>query len=506
MHPKYPNVFSPIRLGPVEIPDALLLRAARQRAERRDQAVRRSRRLQRRAGEGRRLRPGHRRAGRARARPDAPAFAPSAGEHRRLPRHGRRDPRGGRQDLRPALLLVGRLRPVAAAEPAGALRSGPRRASSAIRTGRVSTHAMSKDEIAAMLAAVRQSAAQPARGRVRRHHAARLARRADRAVPLALFQPAHRRIRRQPRKPHALPASSRCRRRARGPAPIWRSACASTATSCCPAATAPTTAREVVRRICARGPARLPRPRRRRGAAAVPSRHADRLLEPQQFYRPFVEEVRGAAGDVPVLSVLGRMTSMAEAEAAIAAGVCDVVGAARQLIAEPRVRQERPRRAGRTAAAPASPATGARRRGGDGAQGCTINPASYRERLWGVDSFAPAARPSKVVIVGGGPGGLEAARVSAHQGPSGHPVRGARAAGRRAGAVGRSAGPRDTTARRSTGGRASSRGWASTSAWARQADAAAVLAEAAGRGDRRHRRALQPGRAQHHARRRHPGL
>jgi 2,4-dienoyl-CoA reductase-like NADH-dependent reductase (Old Yellow Enzyme family) len=36
-----------------------------------------------------------------------------------------------------------------------------------------------------------------------------------------------------------------------------------------------------------------------------------------------------------VLSVLGRLTSMADAEAAIASGLCDMTGAARTLIAEP---------------------------------------------------------------------------------------------------------------------------------------------------------------------------
>ena len=134
-----------------------------------------------------------------------------------------------------------------------------------------------------------------------------------------------------------------------------------------------------------------------------------------QFYRPFVEAVRDAAGKVPVLSVLGRVTSMADAEAAIAAGICDVVGAARQLIAEPEfVKNAREGREvlSRTCIA-CNWCTAAL---GDGAQGCTINPASYRERLWGVHSFAPAARQSKVVIVGGGPGGLEAARVSALKG------------------------------------------------------------------------------------------
>jgi 2,4-dienoyl-CoA reductase-like NADH-dependent reductase (Old Yellow Enzyme family) len=173
------------------------------------------------------------------------------------------------------------------------------------------------------------------------------------------------------------------------------------------------TAREVVAEICARG--------------LVDYIDLDVGVEPQQFhhgmptafvepqpYRPFVEAVRGASS-VPVLSVLGRITSMADAEAAIAAGACDVAGAARQLIAEPEFvqnarhgREERSRSCVAcnwcTAAA------------GDGAQGCTINPASYRERLWGAGSFTPAARASKVLIVGGGPAGLEAARVAALRG------------------------------------------------------------------------------------------
>jgi 2,4-dienoyl-CoA reductase-like NADH-dependent reductase (Old Yellow Enzyme family) len=55
----------------------------------------------------------------------------------------------------------------------------------------------------------------------------------------------------------------------------------------------------------------------------------------EHVYRPYVEKVRGAAGDIPVLSVLGRVTRMADAEAAITSGVCDLVGSARDLIAEP---------------------------------------------------------------------------------------------------------------------------------------------------------------------------
>jgi dimethylglycine catabolism A len=174
------------------------------------------------------------------------------------------------------------------------------------------------------------------------------------------------------------------------------------------------TAREAVKTICARG--------------LVDYIDLDVGVEPQQFYhgmptsfsekqpyRRYVEAVRGAAGHVPVLSVLGRVTTVAEAEAAIAAGVCDVVGAARQLIAEPQFIQNA--RAGLEAHSRTCIAcnwcTAAL---GDGAQGCTINPASYRERLWGVESLAPAKRASKLVVIGGGPGGMEAARVAAIKG------------------------------------------------------------------------------------------
>jgi dimethylamine/trimethylamine dehydrogenase len=138
------------------------------------------------------------------------------------------------------------------------------------------------------------------------------------------------------------------------------------------------------------------------------------FVEPH-VYRPYVDAVRGATADVPVLSVLGRVTSMADAEAAVAAGVCDMVGAARALIAEPEFvknaydgKEERSRTCIACNWCLAALT--------EGAQGCSINPASYRERLWGVDTFGPAAHRSKVVIIGAGPGGLEAARVSALKG------------------------------------------------------------------------------------------
>lgn len=154
----------------------------------------------------------------------------------------------------------------------------------------------------------------------------------------------------------------------------------------------------------------------------------DVAVEPQQYYigmpsvfmqphlyRPYVEAVRGAAGQIPVLSVLGRMTSVADAEAMIEEGVCDMVGAARGLIAEPDLvrnaylgQEER----SRTCIACNWCMAGIH----DSSAGCAINPVSYRERIWGGGSSEPVRVRKKVVIVGAGPGGLEAARVSALRG------------------------------------------------------------------------------------------
>jgi pyruvate/2-oxoglutarate dehydrogenase complex dihydrolipoamide dehydrogenase (E3) component len=106
---------------------------------------------------------------------------------------------------------------------------------------------------------------------------------------------------------------------------------------------------------------------------------------------------------------------MDDAEAAIASGLCDMVGSARQLIAEPQfvVRaREGTEELGRTCIACNHCLGGM----ADASFGCAINPASYRERLWGTDTFAPAPKPSRVVVIGGGPGGLEAARVAALRG------------------------------------------------------------------------------------------
>lgn len=47
---------------------------------------------------------------------------------------------------------------------------------------------------------------------------------------------------------------------------------------------------------------------------------------------------------------------------------------------------------------------------------CLVNPSAGREFEWGGDTFEPADEPKSVLVVGGGPAGLEAARVAAERG------------------------------------------------------------------------------------------
>jgi NADPH-dependent 2,4-dienoyl-CoA reductase/sulfur reductase-like enzyme len=47
---------------------------------------------------------------------------------------------------------------------------------------------------------------------------------------------------------------------------------------------------------------------------------------------------------------------------------------------------------------------------------CVINPSAGREWEWGGDRFTRAEKPKRVFVVGGGPAGLEAARVAAERG------------------------------------------------------------------------------------------
>lgn len=117
--------------------------------------------------------------------------------------------------------------------------------------------------------------------------------------------------------------------------------------------------------------------------------------------------VRAAAG-IPVV-VAGRIIDPAQAEAIVAGGQADVVGLTRALIADPRFVEKARRGASDTidrCIACNECHTGLPVR-------CTVNPAAGREVEL---ALRPAATARHVVVVGGGPAGMQCARVAAARG------------------------------------------------------------------------------------------
>lgn len=131
-------------------------------------------------------------------------------------------------------------------------------------------------------------------------------------------------------------------------------------------------------------------------------------------YLQFAEQVKKVV-DVPVLAA-GRMDDPNLAAQALLDGRCDMIGLARPLLTEPDY-VKKVRNGELELIRPCLCChEGCFGRAFDGAVGsCAVNPECSRERLVGI---RPAAEKKRVVVVGGGPAGLEAARVSAMRGHS----------------------------------------------------------------------------------------
>ncbi|HTZ36777.1 MAG TPA: FAD-dependent oxidoreductase [Stellaceae bacterium] len=115
---------------------------------------------------------------------------------------------------------------------------------------------------------------------------------------------------------------------------------------------------------------------------------------------------------VPVL-VAGRILTPAQAEAALKDGDCDLVAMTRALIADP----DLPLLTGRGELDRVRPCIaineGCRRVTLGLSLACSVNPAVANPAL---DELTPAARPRRIAVVGGGPAGMEAARVARQRG------------------------------------------------------------------------------------------
>ncbi len=115
--------------------------------------------------------------------------------------------------------------------------------------------------------------------------------------------------------------------------------------------------------------------------------------------------------------VTGRFRTLEEAEQCLRDGEADLISMVRAHIADPELVNKS--RAGRIDEVRPCVACNQGCIGGqqrEGMIGCLVNPAAARELMLSEDALVRAASPSKVLIVGGGPGGMEAARVFALQG------------------------------------------------------------------------------------------
>jgi 2,4-dienoyl-CoA reductase-like NADH-dependent reductase (Old Yellow Enzyme family)/thioredoxin reductase len=134
----------------------------------------------------------------------------------------------------------------------------------------------------------------------------------------------------------------------------------------------------------------------------------------EDFKRPLFEAVKKAV-EIPII-VGGGYRNPANAEKIVADGIADFLGMARSFLADP----EWPKKAreGRVEDIRRCVSCGEclYERGGKFTwpQGCSVNPVFARERDWSV--VEPAAVKKKVMVIGGGPAGMEAARIASLRG------------------------------------------------------------------------------------------
>jgi mycofactocin system FadH/OYE family oxidoreductase 2 len=113
----------------------------------------------------------------------------------------------------------------------------------------------------------------------------------------------------------------------------------------------------------------------------------------------------------------GRINDPVMAEKVLANGQADVVGMCRALICDPYLpKKAREARAGDIRYCIACNQNCIGRIGMNKTLGCVQNPAVGMEKQWGEDTLKPAPVKKKVMVVGGGPAGMWAAKMAGRRG------------------------------------------------------------------------------------------
>jgi len=124
-----------------------------------------------------------------------------------------------------------------------------------------------------------------------------------------------------------------------------------------------------------------------------------------------------AAGRLAII-MAHRVNSVSAAEQVLSDGVTDLVGIARGHIADPfLVEKARSGHEDETVQCVGSNECVYALHRGIGVS-CTVNPSTGRERAWGHGHLDAVSVPRRVVVVGGGPAGLQAAAVASRRGHS----------------------------------------------------------------------------------------
>ncbi len=139
--------------------------------------------------------------------------------------------------------------------------------------------------------------------------------------------------------------------------------------------------------------------------------HVADMAAPPYPYRDLTEKLRDVIGALPLLTA-NRYTTLAEAEETLARGRIDLIGMNRAHMADPDLLAKS--RAGREDEVRPCVAhnfcigqVGVHR-----PISCMMNPRVGKESHWS-ETPPPAAVPRRVLVLGGGPAGMEAARIAA---------------------------------------------------------------------------------------------
>ena len=141
------------------------------------------------------------------------------------------------------------------------------------------------------------------------------------------------------------------------------------------------------------------------------------MHEPVGYELETAEPVTRVTGDSASI-VTGRFRTMEEADQVIRLGQADLVGMTRASIADP----ELVNKTKRGEVARVRPCIACNQGcvgqllGPRGRVGCAVNAAAGFETRWGDDKLQLVQEPKRVLVIGGGPAGMEAARVAAKRG------------------------------------------------------------------------------------------